>query len=99
MATLLHFLRSLAITLLVSFLIPLSGLGLLLGLLNLGQLSPAATASSVALQQMLTFLSVFGGGDPVQGIVVIGLAASLVGGLFDAFAAYKHPNLPDLKEF
>lgn len=89
-----HFLRSLLLTSLLSFAVPTltlaSGLALALaiahfpGLTNLGEST---------VKRLLQFLSTFGSGHPLQGVVIIGLTCSLVGVLFDAYALYRYQNL------
>ncbi|HEY9836870.1 MAG TPA: hypothetical protein V6D27_08225, partial [Vampirovibrionales bacterium] len=54
------------------------------GLTNLGK---------SAVKQLLQFLATFGSGHPLQGAIVIGLACSVVGVLFDAYALYRYQNL------
>jgi type III secretory pathway component EscU len=80
-------------TLCVCFVLPLTGLLLLLGILLLGYLSPLAEFSQLGMEQVLGFLATFGGGSVWQGSLVIGLTVSVVGGLFDMFAFYKHQAL------
>lgn len=84
-----YYLRSLAITAIVAFLLPLVILGLLLlGLAILRQGSPTAELGRQGYHQLLSFLTTLGGGDPWQGGLVMGATASLVGTLFDGYALY-----------
>ncbi len=97
MSILPNFLRSLALTMLLSFVAPIvlitvllataSGIGYIPGLESIGQ---------IGTTQMLSFLTVFGSGCPVQGIMVIGSTCSLVGALFDTYAFYRYQMLNDL---
>ncbi|MEO0458586.1 MAG: hypothetical protein AAF152_18685 [Cyanobacteria bacterium P01_A01_bin.114] len=84
---------SIIATLLVSFFLSLGGLLLLLGGLQLGQLSPFATIFVQAAQLISEVLNTFGSGNIWQGMLIISLTLSLVGGLFDAFAFYKYQAL------
>ena len=89
-----NFLRSLLMTIIISFLTPLGLVGtLLLVLLGMGQMSPLLAFSQSTIQQIQGFLAVFGSGRPLQGLVVIGLASSVVGALFDVFAFYRYQSL------
>ncbi len=93
MATLLHFLWqflwSLAVTLLAGFLLSICALGSLLGGLLVLQESPAASIAQPCYIQVSRFLAVFGGGDRLEGIVVIALTIGVVTALLGGFSAYK----------
>ncbi len=89
MATLLHFLWSLSVTLLAGFLASMGGLGLLLGgLIMLGE-SPVALFSDPLYEQLNWFLTAFGGGDRLEGIVAIALTLGFVAALLSGFSACK----------
>ncbi len=91
-----NFLRSLVLTILLSFVAPIvlvtvlfatiSGLGYIPGLEAIGQ---------TGTTQLLEFLTVFGSGCPLQGVIVIGFTCSLVGALFDAYTFYRYQSLND----
>lgn len=97
MSILPNFLRSLALTILLSFVAPIvlitvliatsSGISYIPGLETIGQ---------TGTTQLLSFLAVFGSGCPLQGVMVIGLTCSLVGALFDTYAFYRYQSLNDL---
>ncbi|MGB7086990.1 MAG: hypothetical protein WBD47_15630 [Phormidesmis sp.] len=89
MATLLHFLRSLAVTLLTSFLLALVTIsGLFAGLMALN-ISPVAFVVEPLYIQIGRFLLTFGGGDRIEGIVAIALTVSIVTTLMSGFTSYK----------
>ncbi|NEP18413.1 MAG: hypothetical protein F6J97_16170 [Leptolyngbya sp. SIO4C1] len=93
MPNLVQLIFSLTATFLVSFLTVLSSLGLLIGLLLIGQLSPLDLWFESGFHQAIAILQVFGSGDVWQGALTVGLTAGLVSGLFDAFAFYKYQSL------
>ena len=89
-----NFLRSLLMTIIISFLTPLGLVGsLLLVLLAIGHISPLLLFSQIGIQKILGFLAVFGSGHTLQGIIVIGVASSVVGALFDLFTYYRYQSL------
>lgn len=89
MATLLHFLRSLAVALLTGFLLALMALGLLLGGLMMIDVSPVSPVSAPAYELVSQFLRAFGGGDRIEGIVAIALTVGVVFTLLVGFGSYK----------
>ncbi|SRR5579883_2248317 len=90
------FIRSLLLTSTFSFVLPIVLLGGVLALLSAAEQIPLIEAiAQGGATKLLQFLSVFGSGDPLQGILVIGLTCALVGGLFDTYAFYRHQNLRD----
>jgi hypothetical protein len=89
MATLLHFLRSLAVTLLAGFLAALCGLGLLLGVLGVLSESPVALVSAPLYSSVSGFLAAFGGGDRLEGMFAIALTLGFVAALLFVFSACK----------
>jgi type III secretory pathway component EscU len=96
MSILPNFLRSLVLTSLFSFTAPAILLGgIMASLLLIGYVPHFQTLSQVGTEQLSGFLSTFGSGDPLHGVVVIGLTCSLVGGLFDTYAFYRYQNLRD----
>ena len=89
MATLLHFLRSLAVSLVTGFVLSLLVLVLLsAGLTGLHALPATAITDSVYLQ-FNWFLAAFGGGDRLEGIFVIALTLGVVFALLNGFSFYK----------
>ena len=89
MATLLHFLRSLAVTLLASFVLLWVGLELLVSGLWTLRLFPVGRVSESIYVQVSRFFTVFGGGSRTEGIVAIALTLSFVISLFLSFLSYK----------
>jgi hypothetical protein len=89
MATLLHFLRSLSVTLLAGFLVAMCGLGSLLGALIVLSESPLAWVSAPVYAQLSWFLAAFGGGDRLEGMVAIALTVGFVAALLSGFSACK----------
>ena len=47
--------------------------------------------SSLATNSVLNFLAVFGNGNPVEGIITLGLTLSIVAVLLDIFNFYRYP--------
>lgn len=86
-----HFIRSLFVSTLLSFLAPVIGVASLFALaVGIRYIPDLEWIGQVGMQQIGDFLSIFGSGNPVHGVVIIGVAFSLVGGLFDTFALYQH---------
>jgi hypothetical protein len=96
MSILPNFLRSLLLTIILSFVAPIVlVIGLLAALSGIGCIPGLETAGQAGAAQLLQFLGVFGSGCPVQGIIVIGFTCSLVGALFDTYAFYRYQSLND----
>ena len=89
----LQFFGSLVLTLAICFLMPALGFGVALGALTIGILSPLSTISALGKDYLMGFLTTFGAGSVIQGLVVICLTLSIVGGLFETFAYYKYVHL------
>lgn len=97
MSILPNFLRSLVLTILLSFVAPIAVVTSLLAIATLTALLPGLeTIGQIGTAQLLSFLAVFGTGNPLEGATTIGLACSFVGGLFDAYTFYRYQNLNDL---
>ena len=90
MATLLHFLGSLAISLLMGFMLTLSALASALSGLTLAKASFAGDVAEPLHQWMQEFLAAFGGGNCWEGTVAIALSVGIVSALWRVFGAYKH---------
>jgi len=94
MSILTPFLRSLLLTSILSFAAPLILVGTILVSFSLLGLIPLVEPlGETGVKQVLQFLATFGSGDPFQGLVIIGFACGLVGGLFDTFNFYRYQNL------
>jgi len=88
------FLRSVVLTSIISFVAATGLVGLVTGLiLAMGYVPGLATVSATGLQQVATILIIFGSGNPLVGLVLIGLVCSLVGVLFDVYTAYRNQAL------
>lgn len=91
-----NFLRSLFITSTFSFAVPVVLIGIILmGLSLVEQIPLLAEIGRVGAENLFQFLAVFGSGNAVEGVLVIGCTCSLVGALFDTYAFYRHHNLRD----
>ncbi len=78
--------RSLLLSVLLSFVAPVLFLGAVLGsLLTLSYIPGIALLGQMGQELMLSFLSTFGEGYPLQGALTIGVTCGMVGGLFDVF--------------
>lgn len=84
---------SLILTLVICFMLPAVGLGVALGALTLGGWSPLSALSTVGKDYLVDFLITFGAGDVLQGVVIICMTISIVGGLFEMFTFYKYVYL------
>jgi hypothetical protein len=94
MMTSIAFLRSLVLTTLLSFTAPVLLIGTtLVGLSLVGRIPTVESIAQAGVNQILGFLTVFGSGDAVEGLLIIGLTCAVVGALFDAYAYYRHQNL------
>lgn len=84
-----NILRSLILTVLLAFALPLVGVGSILGLLlGISYLPGIAALGQVGIDSILHVLSVFGSGYPLLGMLTIGGTCGLVGGVFDVFNFY-----------
>jgi len=94
MSLLPNLLRSLFITSVFSFVTPTILIGVLWLALSIISLIPnVESLSQVGLIQLIHILEVFGSGDLVMGLAVIGLVCSLVGVLFDTYTFYRYQKL------
>lgn len=81
---------SLSLTAVFSFLLPLLLIGgIFLSLFGLTTVSWLGPLSQQGLQQFLHVLTTLGSGSPWHGALVVSLASSTVGVLFDTFASYR----------
>ncbi|WP_206753891.1 hypothetical protein [Microcoleus sp. FACHB-1515] len=89
MSLLPNLLQSIFLAALFGFLLPVLVLGGLWGALELVDwLSDWAIVHQIG-GEMAQFLSVFGSGHAVRGLIVIGLACSAVGVLLDSYTLYR----------
>ncbi|MCD8489628.1 MAG: hypothetical protein LRZ84_23540 [Desertifilum sp.] len=90
MSILLIFIRSLLLTSVLSFLAPSLVFGLIWMSLGVsGRIPGLAALSQTGVTQVQNFLATFGSGQPLEGLLVIGIACSFVGMLFDSYAFYR----------
>jgi hypothetical protein len=86
-----NLLRSLAMSTIVSFSLPMLAVGTLLLSLSLASHIPGVGfIGEMGSSQVLRFLTIFGSGYPLHGILSIGLAFAVAGSLFDLFNFYIH---------
>lgn len=84
-------LRSLVFTTLLSFIAPVFLVGtILIGLFAIGYLPGLTLICQTGLSGILQFLTIFGSGYPLQGMLTIGITFALVGSLFDLFNFYVY---------
>ncbi|MDH6099567.1 hypothetical protein NWP21_12090 [Anabaenopsis sp. FSS-46] len=89
-----NFLRSLLLTMFFSFIAPMSLVGGVLFLLPVIGYFPALQgATDASTMRIIHFLSIFGSGHPLDGLVIISLTCSFVGALFDSYAYYRYQIL------
>jgi hypothetical protein len=91
---LIHLLRSLLITGILSFIAPSLFIGVIWAVLILLSYIPLAeSVGQVGVGQLLNFLTIFGNGSSIRGLLTIGLVCSLVGVLFDTYTFYRYQKL------
>ena len=94
MSIFLNLLRSVLLTIVFAFITPIVLIGSLLATLYLVSYFPGLeTVGYVGVTIMKHFLTVFGAGYPLQGILTIGITSGLVGGLFDVCNYYRYQSL------
>jgi len=80
------FLRSLLLASFFSFAAPiLLFSGVIAGLFLLSYIPSLRLFGQAGLEQICSFLTTFGSGQPLKGILIIGAVCSLVGTLFDTY--------------
>ncbi|BAZ41765.1 hypothetical protein NIES4101_77330 [Calothrix sp. NIES-4101] len=94
MTILINFLRSLALTIIFSFVAPLIFIGAVLVALSVISYVPGLQNLTGAIANLiLQFLATFGGGSSLEGTITIGLTCSFVGVLFDTYVHYRYQIL------
>ncbi len=89
-----NYLRSLMLTLILTFATPILLLGgILTGASLVGYIPGLEALSQTSTGQILQFLATFGSGCPFEGVLVIGSTCSFVGALFDTYAFYRYQTL------
>lgn len=87
-------LQSILVTTLLSFIAPILLVGSILALLfSIGWLPYLTQLGHIGVRQTLEFLAIFGSGDAVWGILIIGLTCGLVGSLFDLSNFYLYQSM------
>ncbi|MBF2004303.1 hypothetical protein ACF3DV_15905 [Chlorogloeopsis fritschii PCC 9212] len=90
MTILTNFLRSLLLTIILSFVAPMFLVGAILLILSLIDYIPGLQGAGEAIaNHILQFLVIFGSGTAFRGLFVISLTCGFVGGLFDTYAYYR----------
>jgi hypothetical protein len=91
-----HLLRSVLLTSIFSFLIPVVAFSGIMAVLFLAGYIPSfSVLHQSGINPILSILRVFGSGDAIIGLVLIGSVFSLVGVLFDTYAFCRHQKLGD----
>jgi len=89
-----NFLRSMLLTIVLSFLAPILLFGgTLIGLVLVSYIPGLEAVAQSVAKQIQQFLAIFGSGNSFQGLGVIGITCSLVGALFDAYTFYRYQSL------
>ncbi|MFQ4145599.1 hypothetical protein [Chlorogloeopsis sp. ULAP02] len=90
MTILTNFLRSLLLTIIISFVAPMFLVGaMLLSLSLIGYVPGLQGLTEAIATHILQFLIIFGSGTAFRGLFVISLTCGFVGGLFDTYAYYR----------
>lgn len=85
-----NYVRSLLLTMLISFTVPVAILGVSLAGLSISSHFPGVAAiARITFQQMIIFLRIFGSGRTIDGLLIIGITCGIVGGLFDTYTYYQ----------
>ncbi|NJR65794.1 MAG: hypothetical protein HC772_11450 [Leptolyngbyaceae cyanobacterium CRU_2_3] len=96
MSTLINLLRTLLITGILSFFVPFLLIGtILVGLMVVRHIPSVEMISTIGLDQILSFLIVFGTGSAIRGLFTISIVSSLVSVLFDTYTFYRYQILRD----
>jgi hypothetical protein len=92
-----NYVRSLLLTVLISFAAPIAILGIGLAGLSISSHFPGVAAiAQLTFQQMLIFLRIFGSGSAINGLFIIGITCGIVGGLFDTYTycqSYRYQHV------
>jgi hypothetical protein len=94
MTTFTHYLRSLILAMIFSFVTPFIFIGGVLLFLGVsGYIPLLQELAEMAATGILNFLTIFGSGSIFNGILVISLTCGFVGGLFDTYVYYRYQIL------
>ncbi len=85
---------SLVLTATISFTIPIIVAGLVLGMAFTISLIPGlVTFGHHVVTMIFEFLAVFGNGNPIGGVVTLGLVSAFVGLILDLSNAYRYQSM------
>ncbi|MFP4133657.1 MAG: hypothetical protein ACLFQP_05935 [Halothece sp.] len=91
-------LRSFVVTFVISFTFPVMlVLGLLTIALGVSYFPGLESIGEVGVNQLLSFLRIFGAGSIWRGLMVIGLTLALVAGWFDIYSLYRMHQFKDME--
>ncbi|WP_414574615.1 hypothetical protein [Anabaena sp. CCY 9402-a] len=94
MTTFTNYLRSLMLTIIFSFVTPFVVIGGILLFLAVGGYIPLLQElATISATGILNFLTIFGNGSIMNGILAISLTCGFVGGLFDTYVYYRYQIL------
>ncbi|MFN6481476.1 MULTISPECIES: hypothetical protein [unclassified Nostoc] len=89
-----NFLRSLLLTIIFSFVVPMFFVGGgLLFLSLIGHFPSLQELTAAIATEIIHFLATFGSGTPLRGLFVISFTCSFVGALFDMYVYYRYQIL------
>jgi hypothetical protein len=89
-----NLLRSLLLTISLSFTLPVLLVGSILAVLSgIAYLPGIALVGQIGFHGVISFLTDFGNGYPLQGIFIIGATCGMVGGAFDMFNFYFYQSV------
>jgi hypothetical protein len=90
--------RSLLLTTFLSFTMPILLVGGILMVALAVSYIPGLTGfGQIGANQILGFLTIFGSGYPIQGMLIVGLSWGMVGCLFELYNFYLYQDLPTNK--
>lgn len=93
-----NLLRSLLLTTLLSFTMPILLVCVILAVALAVSFVPGLTdVGQIGANQILGFLTIFGSGYPIQGMLIVGLSWGMVGCLFELYNFYLYQGLPTNK--
>lgn len=86
--------RSLSVSLILSFLTPCVFITIIFGIFSTLTCVPdIGYIGQIGINSVKAFLVIFGSGYPLQGMIIIGMACSAVGGLFDLYNFYLYQGV------
>ena len=89
-----NLLRSLLLTTVLSFVTPVVLIGCFLAILSgISYIPGIEIIGDLGVNAITNFLSVFGNGCPLEGMLIIGCTCSTVGGAFDMFNFYFYQGV------